>query len=143
MRAIGLDVGDSRIGVAAGDTETALAIPVGAIQRFDDSSAIASVIREAEVREAGVVVVGLPLSMSGRVGPQAESTQRFIAALGQATDLRIEVIDERLSTAEAERRIRSARGRGRGAVRMPKGASDAAAAALILQSWLDRPGSGL
>lgn len=143
MRAIGLDVGDSRIGVAAGDTETALAIPVGAIQRFNDSSAIASVIREAEIREAGVVVVGLPLSMSGRVGPQAEATQRFIAALGQATDLRIEVIDERLSTAEAERRIRSARGRGRGAVRMPKGASDAAAAALILQSWLDRPGSGL
>jgi putative Holliday junction resolvase len=77
--------------------------------------------------------------MNGRRGPQAEATLAFIDELRRRTDLPIETVDERLSSVEAERRIRESSPRGRGKPARPeKGAIDAGAAVLILQSWLDR-----
>lgn len=142
MRVIGLDVGERRTGVASGDTETGLAVPVGVIESAADGPAVAEVVHEAQAREASVIVVGMPYSMSGRVGPQAETVGRFVEMLRAAVDIEVETVDERLSTAQAERDMTRSRGRfhqrAKAGRRLPKGASDAAAAAIILQSWLDR-----
>ena len=135
MRALGLDVGERRIGVASGDTDTGVAVPVGVIQNSPD--AVADVLRETQARDAGVVVVGMPYSMSGRVGPQAQVVQEFSLRLQEA-GLAVETVDERLSSAEAERALAGSRVRGRSRRRMEKGAVDAAAAVVILQAWLDR-----
>ena len=140
MRALGLDVGERRIGVASGDTDTGIAVPAGVIE--DSPDAVADVQREARSRDADVVVVGMPYSMSGRVGPQAQVVQEFARRLEDA-GLAVETVDERLSSAEAERALEGSRGRGRGRRRVEKGAVDAAAAAVILQAWLDgRRGRG-
>ncbi len=137
MRVLALDVGERRTGVAAGDTETRVAVPVGVIEGPADSSTAAQAAREAQSRSAETIVVGIPYSLTGRVGPQAEAVGRFVALLRESTALTVETVDERLSTAQAERSMRRPGSPGRGARRPPKGASDASAAAVILQSWLD------
>lgn len=134
MRALGLDVGDRRIGVASGDTDTGVAVPAGVIENTPD--AVADVAREAQSRDAEIVVIGMPYSMSGRVGPQAQVVQEFGRRLEEA-GLTVETVDERLSSAEAERALAGTRLRGRGRRRPEKGAVDSAAAVIILQAWLD------
>ena len=138
MRAIGLDVGERRIGVATGDTESHIAVPVGAVDRAVVDDEIGEILAMAAGRDAEAIVVGLPLSMNGRMGAQAEVTQEFIDALAARTAIAIDTVDERLTSVEAERRIRESAPAGRGKRRAPsKGAIDAAAAVLILQAWLD------
>ena len=134
MRALGIDVGERRIGVASGDTDTGVAVPVGVIQNSPDAAV--DVLREARERDAQVVVVGMPYSMSGRVGPQAEVVQGFAQRLEDA-GIAVETVDERLSSAEAERALGGAHSRGRTRRKVEKGTVDAAAAAVILQAWLD------
>lgn len=136
MRVIGLDVGARRIGVASGDTETGVAAPVGVIAVADEASAAANALREASERGAEVIVVGMPYTMAGRVGPQAEAVAAFVQRLEEA-GATVETIDERLSSAEAERALQASAPGGRGKRKIAKGAVDAAAAAVILQSWLD------
>ena len=134
MRALGLDVGERRIGVASGDTDTGVAVPAGVIENSPDAAA--DVLREVRARGAAVVVVGMPYSMSGRVGPQAETVLGFVGQL-EEVGLAVETVDERLSSAEAERALRGNRARGRGRRKPERGAVDAAAAVVILQAWLD------
>jgi len=139
--ALALDVGERRIGVASGDTDTGVAVPAGVIENAPDVAA--HVLREVQARGADVVIVGMPYSMSGRVGPQAQVVQEFIRRL-EELGLAVETVDERLSSAEAERALAGSRSRGRGRRRPEKGAVDAAAAAVVLQAWLDgKRGSGL
>jgi len=78
-------------------------------------------------------VIGMPLSLDGRAGPQAKKVEAFVKALRRATALPLDTEDERFSTAEAERLMRLA---GREPSRH-KGELDAAAAAVILQEYLD------
>lgn len=140
MRALGLDVGERRIGVASGDTDTGIAVPTGVIENTPEATQ--DVVREAHARDAEVVVVGMPYSMSGRVGPQALAVQEFVRGLQEA-GLAVETVDERLSSAEAERALAGGRTQGRGRRRPEKGEVDAAAAVVILQAWLDaNRGSG-
>ena len=80
------------------------------------------------------MVVGIPLSLSGKIGPQAKRVEAFLKALRRKTDLPLDTMDERFSTAEAERLLRQA---GRQPSRH-KGELDAAAAAVILQAYLDQ-----
>ena len=138
MRALGLDVGDRRIGLAFGDTDVPIALPAGVVERTGTDADVEAVLREARAREAGVLVIGIPYTLRGTRGPQAEAVEGFIAALRAATDLDVVTVDERFSTAEAQRRMAEARGpAGRGkARRPPKGADDAAAAAVIVTRWL-------
>lgn len=139
MRAIGLDVGERRIGVASGDTESRVAVAVGAIDRLQTLDALSRVVEMAKERDADIIVVGLPLSMSGRRGPQADVILSFVHDLTGRTNLSVETVDERMTSLEAERRIRESTPRGRGkAPRVEKGLIDAGAAVLILQAWLDR-----
>ena len=98
-----LDVGDRRIGVAVGDTGIALARTLTVIHRKGgrpDLDAVAQLAREHNVER---IVVGLPRSLDGTLGPQARKVQAFVAALKRHVDAPIEMWDERFSTVEAER----------------------------------------
>ena len=140
MRALGLDVGEARIGLAFGDTDVPIALSAGVIERTETSADVEAVLREARSRDADVLVVGVPYTLRGTRGPQAEAVEGFVAALVAATDLDVVTVDERFSTAEAQQRMAEARGpAGRGKSRRPpKGADDAAAAAVIVTRWLDQ-----
>ena len=130
-RILGLDVGDVRIGVAISDPLGILASPLAIINRFDEQAAIdsiASIVREHEVER---VIAGLPLNMDGSLGEQAEKTMTFVAALGRHITVPTEYRDERLTTVSARELIQGVRRTNRNT------RYDAAAAAVILQSYLD------
>jgi putative Holliday junction resolvase len=130
-RIIGLDVGDSRIGVALSDPLGIMATPMMIINRADQPKAvdkIVSIIREKEVAK---IIVGLPLNMDGTRGNQAEKTDTFVNTLRVKIEIPVEYRDERLSTVNARELIQGVRKTDRST------RYDAAAAALILQGYLD------
>jgi len=130
---LGLDVGDKRIGVALSDPEGILASPFTIITRQDeprDIEAVNTIINQRDVKR---VIVGLPRSMDGSLGKQAEKVKDFAEKLTACIHVPVEFRDERLTTIFAKRLIREA---------TPKKTKrqahdDAVAAALILQSYLD------
>jgi putative holliday junction resolvase len=135
-RSLGLDVGDKRIGLAISDSDGILASPLTVIERREvglDIEAITDVINARQVER---VIVGLPRSMNGNLGPQAEKVKVFTESLGRKTSVPVEYRDERLTTVMAERLMHSTHS---GSRRKNKGHPhrDAQAAALILQSYLD------
>ena len=131
-RALGLDLGDARIGVAVSDDSRRVAVPVGTIRTGppQDLKAVAALVQE---HQATVVVVGLPLSMSGRAGARATAAEEFAGALRSFLKVPVVLHDERLSTVEAEGALR----RSGMAARERRSVVDQAAATVILQSWLD------
>ena len=131
---LALDVGDRRIGVAACDPTGTLASPVTTIERSDEASDIEAVLGLASERGAAEIVVGMPLSMSGARGRQARKVEAFTRALASAASVPVNVIDERLSSAQAERLMREAGRRPS----VNRALVDAAAATVILQAYLDR-----
>lgn len=130
-RTLGLDIGDSRIGVALSDPLGILASPLTIINRDDEQVAIAEIVDIICQNEVGRVIAGLPLNMDGSQGVQAEKTISFVAALRCHIEVPVEFRDERLSTVSARELVREARKTNR------KTRYDAAAAALILQGYLD------
>ena len=131
MRTLGLDVGDRRVGLALSDPTGLLASPFGVVER--GPSDLADIVRVAEENEVAEIVVGLPLSMSGDTGRQAGKVRAFIRDLKSLTDLPIKTVDERLSTVQAQNMLNQS-GRRR---RRDRGQLDTAAAAIILQTYLD------
>jgi putative Holliday junction resolvase len=131
-RVLGLDLGDARIGVAISDDGRRMAVPLGTVRTGapQDVKAIADLVAEHGVT---LVVVGHPLLMSGEAGERAHLAERFAEALRSILSVEVELQDERLSTAEAERALRDAGTRGRDR-RMTV---DRSAATVILQAWLD------
>jgi len=129
-RSLGLDIGDRRIGVAMSDPGGILASPLTIINRTDEKSDIDVILALVDQNQVGVVVVGLPLSMNGSIGPQAEKVQDFARQLSKHLEVPIEFRDERLTTVDARRIIKMNR-------KSRKTKDDAMAAALILQSYLD------
>ncbi len=135
MRVLALDVGDRRIGVALSDPTGLIASPLTIIHRVaerKDLEAISALIAE---HEAERVVIGLPRTLAGEVGTQAQRVIRFGDHLAEAIDVPVEYWDERHSTVDAERIVK-ARGRSKG--KGGRVAVDDVAAAVILQSYLDR-----
>lgn len=133
MRRLGLDVGDVRIGVALSDETETLATGLPTLTRVGprkDVRAVAELVRD---REAGEVVVGLPRSLDGSLGPQAEKVLAFVDSLRASLRVPVTTWDERLTTVAAERTLREA---GAGA-RERKASVDRVAAILILQNYLD------
>ena len=133
MRVLALDFGERRIGVALSDPTRMLASPLTTLSRGRDGSDVAEVLRLAAENDVGEIVIGMPVSLSGRRGPQADRVTRFAEALRRATDIPVLSADERYSTVQAERSLRESGvepSRERSRV-------DAAAAAVILQSYLD------
>jgi len=157
MRVLALDVGERRIGLAISDPDGRVAVPLETLTRRDEDADLHALGDLVEREDVQVVVVGLPLSMDGSVGAQAERTQEFARRLAGAVARPLEMWDERLSTVAAERALappgpsrrqarRRADGRpsGRndaGERRRPperrQGAQDALAATFILQAYLD------
>jgi putative holliday junction resolvase len=134
-RALGVDLGASRIGLASSDPSGVLASPLRVLVRSGDREADHQAILAAAAEiEATTIVVGLPLSLDGRRGPAARAVGDEVEALrGRAGDTAIETYDERFTTVTAEHGLREARvGRSK-----RRAMIDAAAATVILQSWLD------
>ncbi len=133
MRALGLDVGQKNIGVALSDPDGRLAYSRGTIRRTKlgrDLEEIARIVAEEGVE---LVVIGLPRSLSGALGPQAASVQRFGEALQKRLDVPVTYWDERLTTVAAQREMREAGVPSR----VRRQTIDAVAASLILQNYLD------
>ena len=133
MRNLGLDIGDKRIGVAISDPEGILASPLVTINRDNDDKAIDAIVQLVSKYEVERIVVGLPYSLDGNIGKQAGRVIEFIEKLSKSTRAEIETRDERFSTVAVERLlaeagIKSSRAKSR---------RDAAAAAFILQGYLD------
>ncbi len=133
MAIAALDVGRRRIGVAiAEDAGSIAAYPIGTIERrslVKDIESIGILFRSRDVRQ---IVVGLPLNMDGSVGRQARAAQDFARHLEAAIGLPVSLYDERLSSFEAEERLRESPRK----TRHSKAAIDAVAAAVILEGWL-------
>ncbi len=133
MRFLGIDVGRARIGVALADGLLRTARPLRVVARCSDVRDLAVLAEVAAEYEVTKAVVGLPLNMDGTEGPSADFARRFAAKLADALHVPVELQDERLSTFEAESRLRE-----RGLTsKESRTQVDAEAAAVILQDWLD------
>jgi putative Holliday junction resolvase len=133
---MGIDLGTRRIGLAISDEGGRLATPAGTLERTGDrGSDHARLAAAAAALGAEEVVVGLPLSLSGGMGPAARSALDEVEELRPVLGVPVHTQDERFTTVTAARALReTAGGRRR---RAPKGAVDEAAAAVLLQAWLD------
>ncbi|MBL7139635.1 MAG: Holliday junction resolvase RuvX [Planctomycetes bacterium] len=133
MRVLGLDLGERRVGVAVSDPGGTIASPLLEFKPRGRSEIVETVRRLVAEHDAGRVVVGLPLLEDGSRGEQARRAEGVAEALREALDVPVETWDERHSTVEADRLLRET-GRPR---RKRRGRRDRAAAAVILQSYLD------
>ncbi len=134
QRTLGLDVGSRRIGVALSDASGTLATPLTTITAVPQAQALERIGRLCVEHEVVEIVVGLPLTLRGEVGPQAETVQKFAEALGQSIALPIQFFDERLTTAAAEQQLRDLGMKPE----KRKLQIDQVAAAIILQDYLDQ-----
>ena len=133
MRALGIDFGDKRIGVALSDPLGIIASALTVIERKSDEAALKSIVALAQEHEVECIVVGLPRSLDGSLGPQAQRVQAFVESLMLCTDIPVVTWDERFSTYDAERVLVEA-----GVKRdKRKRHRDSVAAAFILQGYLD------
>jgi putative Holliday junction resolvase len=136
VRALGLDLGERRIGVAISDSDGLLALPLCTIERSGDTSSDhAEIVRIVQERGVSVVVVGLPLALSGHMGPAAVAARDESRVLsGELGPSGVDVVthDERLTTVEADRALSAAGKRSR----TRRQVVDQTAAAVILQAWL-------
>jgi putative Holliday junction resolvase len=138
LRAVGIDFGSKRVGVAVSDPTGTLASPHSVIQRSrshaEDHRKIAAVVEEYE---AVVVVVGHPLSLDGRAGPAARLVEAEVEELRTTLEVPVELHDERFTTVTADRSMleRNMKADARRKV------VDQVAAAVLLQSWLEGPGA--
>lgn len=138
MRVLGIDFGQRRIGLALSDASGILATPATTIERVTPEADPVALVRGALQRLSGEdpisrIVVGLPRRLDGRDNDQTSGVRKFAAELGVQTGLPISLQDERLTSREAEARL-ALRERD---WRRRKPRIDAAAAAIVLQDWLD------
>ena len=137
QRLIGLDPGSRTIGVALSDVGLSLASPYSSLKRGKLRDSAAQVVAIARREGAGGLVVGLPLSMDGTVGPAAQAARDWAVALSEATSLPTAMYDERLSSAAVNRFLIDQVDLSR---RKRAEAVDRMAAAWMLQAALDASG---
>lgn len=131
-RALGIDLGSVRIGVAV--SSGTLATPYEVVARSGDRARDhAEIARLVEEAGADVVVVGLPLSLDGSTGPAARAALAEVDELAAALDVPVETYDERLTTVSADRQLKE---QGLDATARRR-VVDKVAAAILLQAWLD------
>ena len=133
MRAMGLDVGERTIGVAVSDPTWLIAQGVKTIDRTKIESDLEELQRLVQEYEVGILVVGRPLHLNGRMSAQAWRIDKFVALLEQRLGLPVERQDERLSTVAAERALIE----GGVSRKDRKKVIDKQAATWFLQNWLD------
>ena len=137
VRVLGIDFGERRIGLALSDPTGTLASPLPTLKRrAGKRPPLTALVKIVEAHAVGALVVGLPLTPSGEESEWTRSVREVGEALSVRTGLPVHFMDERFTSARAERAVRS--------IGLPKNKReekervDAAAAVLILQSWLDR-----
>jgi len=133
VRVLGLDVGERRIGIALSDALGLTAQRLTVLERRSPTEDTEAIARLAADHGAERIVVGLPLTMRGQTGPQAQKVQAFVRRLQELSAIPIEWIDERLTTVQGERSLRETGTSGR----KRKQVIDQVAAQLILQHYLD------
>jgi len=131
MRILGLDVGERRTGVALSDTMGWLASPLTVLRCSSREAELDQVVELVRSNNVERVIVGYPRSLNGTVGPQAQIVDSYVDKLRARLSVPVVTWDERLSTAQAERLIHES------GKRVSRDRIDAAAAAVILQSYLD------
>lgn len=133
---LGLDVGSVRIGVAVCEGAGLPAMPLATIERISRAQAIEAILKLAAERDAGMLVVGYPLTLRGERGPAAEKMDAFVADLRKAFHGEVATADERLTSAAAQKRMRETGLSGSRRRRLV----DRMAAVEILDGWLARTG---
>jgi putative Holliday junction resolvase len=123
VKVLALDYGSARTGVAVSDPTGTVARPLGVVERAASEDGIARLVELAREEDVERIVVGLPITLRGEHGAQAEETDRFVELLRAAVDLPVESFDERFTTKLAEA----------GETRAEQ---DAVAAAHLLSSYL-------
>jgi putative Holliday junction resolvase len=142
LRALGIDLGSRRIGVAISDRGGVLATPLTTVERTRDTPAVhrrlAALVAEEEVE---IVVVGLPRRLDGSIGTAAEAVEAEAVMLADVLGVPVVTHDERLTTVTAHQQLQAAGVGGR----RRRQIVDQQAAVVILQSWLDanRPETSL
>jgi len=134
MRYMGLDLGRATIGVALADDVIRTARPLRTIRRATEERDLAALRAVAEEYEVTRAILGLPVNMDGSEGPSARLSRTFAPKLAAALGIAVDLFDERLSTFEAEHRLRE---QGLSS-RQLRSHLDAEAATVILQGWIDR-----
>ena len=130
-KALALDYGSARTGVAVSDPSGTLARPLCVVAKVGSKNGMAELCAIIEREAPAVVVVGLPLTLRGERGPQAVETEAFIARLRSRCSIPILTEDERLTTSIARRMPTTSR-------RRSTTSDDSQAAAVLLQTFLDR-----
>lgn len=133
MVALALDIGETRIGIAASDISGRLAMPLKVLPAAEVVGMGRGFRTILEDHEPDVLVCGLPKTLAGEEGPQAERIRLVAGKIGERCGLPVEFCDERLSSSEAKRILR-AQGLSE---RKMRGKVDMVAASLFLQAWLD------
>jgi len=134
LRTLALDYGEARIGVAISDPMGFVAQPLETIAtQRGDAVALARIVAIVKAQEVGQIVIGLPLHMSGRAGPEVARTNAFGERVRQRTGVPVEYLDERWTSREAERMLDDA-GVSR---KKQRGRVDPIAASLLLRTWLE------
>lgn len=131
-KALGIDLGDARVGVAISDDLGMLAHPLEtiAVKTSDVKKRILTLVAERGVQ---TIVVGMPRNMDGTYGPAATKAKEFIEALRSSTEIKVIAWDERLTTVSAQRSLHEA---GKN-TKKQRPIIDQVAAQIILQGWLD------
>ncbi len=135
MRVLGVDLGSKRIGLAVSDENGEIAFPAGTLTSRGtkkDISALRALIKE---RKIGSAVIGLPIHMDGRRGPEAEKALAFASALSGAAGIPVDTLDERWTSQQAERLMQGISKKRRKAKR-DAGVVDEVAASIILRTYL-------
>jgi putative Holliday junction resolvase len=132
-RALGIDLGEARIGVAVSDELGMLAHPVETIVVKETPDPLGRVARIAIEKDVGHVIIGLPKNMDGTTGAAAEKARAFAEKLREKVSCPVRLWDERLTTVAAQRFLHDA---GRNA-KQSREVIDQVAAQIILQGWLD------
>jgi putative Holliday junction resolvase len=133
VRVLALDIGERRVGCAFGDTEHLVAVPLKVLPADQVEGLARPFLQLLEDYEPQLLLSGLPLTMAGERGKQAERVEAIARKVSASTGIELAFVDERLSSAQAKR-IMHEQGMSE---RQMRGKLDSVAASLFLQSWLE------
>ncbi len=131
---LGIDLGEKRIGLAVSDPAASIAFPAGFIVSHGRPQDVAALREVVEERGIARIVVGLPIHLDGRASPGSQAARSFADALGEATGLPVDLLDERWTSRAAERSLSETKG-GR---KKRREVVDSVAATLLLRTYLER-----
>jgi len=134
MRYLGIDYGKKRIGLAMSDIMGMMAQPFDVIEFKGLKNNVENILKIAKEKEVSCIVIGKPINMNGTEGEMVETINELVEELKKVTDIKIELVDERLTTTQAERVLIEEANVSR---EKRKGLRDKLAATFILQTYLD------